>query len=95
MKTRVLTAKPSAFRGVNCITPNAIAYLAGQLAGAAVYIELSSESPPYWSQVVEHDPNGGPIYGVSIRRSNGESLEPDLSTSCSSLVEALEYLKSL
>lgn len=94
MKTTVIESSP-AFRGQNFITPVHVEYRSGMLNAQRVHVEISKESPPYWSQTVERNPAGGPMYGVTIKRPNGRSLDPDLSRSCQSLEECLEYLASL
>lgn len=84
-----------AFRGQNFITPHVVGYRAGTLAGKRVHVEISRESPPYFSQVVAGDPKGGPMIGVTLRRPDGSRLDPDPSRSFSSLEEAEAYLAEL
>lgn len=95
------TSKPCppssrAFRGVNFITPSVVSRISGKLAsGETAHVELSKENPPYWSRTVGGDPNGGPIYGVTVKHPDGRDFEPDLSQSFSSEEDARAYIASL
>lgn len=87
MNTQPLNTVSRAFRGLNFITPHVIGYESGHYAGRTMHIEISRENPPYWDT--------GPMYGVTIKRPNGKSLDPDPSRCCESLEEVREYLDSL
>ena len=84
-----------AFRGVNIMTQEIVAYYRGALGGRVVHVELSKETPPYWSQTVERDPAGGPLWGVTIKRPDGSLLDPDPSKVCHSEEETRAYLEAL
>lgn len=87
--------KPRTFRGVNFITQDVVGYFRGHLKGRTVHVELSKENPPYWSQTVGKDPNGGPLWGVTVKRPDGERLDPDPSFCAESREEALARLEEL
>jgi hypothetical protein len=96
--TNIKPCPPSsrAFRGVNFITPNIVSRIAGRLAsGETAHVELAKENPPYWSQTVERNPNGGPMFGVTVKHPDGRNFDPDLSQSFSSEADARAYIASL
>lgn len=80
------------FQGTNVMTQEFVEYRRGTLGGRTVYIEISRETPPYWSQTVEHNPVGGPLYGLTFRWANGGRLDPDPSTCVRSAEEVETYL---
>jgi hypothetical protein len=96
MKTEPIRHSAFDSTGVNFMTPEIIYRRAGTLAsGRRVHIELAQERPPYFSRVVGGEREGGPIYGVTIRRPTGERLDPDPSRCLCSREEADAYIKSL
>lgn len=87
MKTEIVKHVPSGvFRGSNCVTPEILEYRKGNLRGYRVYIEISKGIGPI---------TGEQIFGVTIRRVDGQMLDPDPGHCMYSLAMAHHYIEEL
>jgi hypothetical protein len=79
-------APPGYFRGSSFMTPTVLAYYRLRSAlGRVLYVELS----------VGQGFHGEGIYGVTVRRANGDRLTPDPSTMYGSRHDAMQAIRDL
>lgn len=76
-------------KGRNFMTPNVEMLREGVLFGERCVLEISRENPPYFPG------RSTPMYGVTIKRMNGESFHPELSKCCDSHRDSIDYVKEL
>lgn len=83
------------FRGVNIMTPELEGFAKATVAGSVVYVEISRERYPYFSQTVGRNPNGGPAIGLTFKRPDGRKMDPDPSRCVHSPEEVADVLREV